>query len=78
MPRLLRWSAFDAELVKERYFIAFAQSWTETVRDEAAKRQALSDAHPLPHDRVNLTLRNVPQWYSAFNCTPPPSVCGVW
>ena len=68
----------DGYTPEQRYFIAFAQSWTESVRDEAAKREALSDPHPLPRDRVNLTLRNVPEWYSAFNCTPPPSVCTVW
>ena len=68
----------DGFTPEQRYFIAFAQSWTESVRDETAKRNALSDPHPLPRDRVNLTLRNVPQWYSAFNCTPPPSVCTVW
>jgi predicted metalloendopeptidase len=68
----------DGFTPEQRYFIAFAQSWTESVRDESAKRNALSDPHPLPRDRVNLTLRNVPGWYSAFNCTPPPSVCTVW
>ncbi len=74
MPR----APVDGFTPEQRYFIAFAQSWTESVRDEAAKRQALSDPHPLARDRVNLTLRNVPQWYSAFNCTPPPAVCTVW
>jgi len=68
----------DGFTPEQRYFIAFAQSWTESVRDETAKRNALSDPHPIPRDRVNLTLRNVPQWYTAFNCTPPPSVCTVW
>ncbi|MBV8370200.1 MAG: M13 family metallopeptidase [Candidatus Eremiobacteraeota bacterium] len=71
-------TTLDGFTPEQRYFIAFAQSWTESVRDETAKRLALSDAHPLPRDRVNLTLRNVPGWYSAFNCTPPPSVCSVW
>jgi putative endopeptidase len=68
----------DGFTPEQRYFIAFAQSWTESVRDESAKRNALSDPHPLPRDRVNLTLRNIPGWYTAFNCTPPPSICAVW
>ncbi|HMC44755.1 MAG TPA: M13 family metallopeptidase, partial [Caballeronia sp.] len=70
--------SIDGYTPEQRYFIAFAQSWTESVRDESAKRNALSDPHPLPRDRVNLTLRNVPGWYTAFNCTPPPSICTVW
>jgi predicted metalloendopeptidase len=73
-PRTL----IDGFTPEQRYFIAFAQSWTESVRDETARRDALSDPHPLPRDRVNLTLQNVPGWYTAFNCTPPPSVCAVW
>jgi putative endopeptidase len=64
---------------EQRYFIAFAQSWTESVRPEAARNQALTDPHPIPRDRVNQTVLNVPAWYTAFNCPPPPKpVCAPW
>jgi predicted metalloendopeptidase len=69
----------DGFTPEQRYFLAYAQSWTEAVRPEAARREALGDPHPLPRDRVNLTLANVPEWYAAFDCPKPPKpVCSVW
>ncbi|GAC1578329.1 MAG: hypothetical protein NVS3B7_11900 [Candidatus Elarobacter sp.] len=69
----------DGFTPEQRYFIAFAQSWTESVRPEAARNQALTDPHPLPRDRVNQTVANVPGWYAAFDCPPPPTpVCAPW
>jgi putative endopeptidase len=69
----------DGFTPEQRYFIAFAQSWAESVRPEAARTQALTDPHPIPRDRVNQTVANVPAWYDAFNCTKPPQpVCTVW
>ena len=69
----------DGFTPEQRYFLAFAQSWTESVRPESAKIQALTDPHPIPRDRVNQTVANVPEWYTAFNCKPPPKpVCDVW
>lgn len=64
---------------EQRYFLAYAQSWSESVRPEAARTEALGDPHPLPRDRVNATLANVPGWYAAFNCAKPPRpICDVW
>jgi predicted metalloendopeptidase len=64
---------------EQRYFLAFAQSWSEAIRPEAARTEALSDPHPLPRDRVNGTVANVPAWYAAFNCPKPPKpVCEIW
>lgn len=64
---------------EQRYFLAYAQSWSESVRPETARTQALSDSHPLPRDRVNVTLANVPAWYAAFGCTLPATpVCKIW
>ncbi|MGB8266941.1 MAG: M13 family metallopeptidase [Candidatus Velthaea sp.] len=69
----------DGFTPEQRYFLAFAQSWTESVRPEAARREALTDPHPLPRDRVNNTVANVPGWYDAFNCPKPPKpLCEVW
>jgi len=71
--------AVDGFTPEQRYFLAFAQSWTESVRPEAAKREALTDPHPIPRDRVNNTVANVPGWYTAFNCPKPPKpICDVW
>ncbi len=69
----------DGFTPEQRYFLAFAQSWTESVRPESARTQALTDPHPIPRDRVDQTVANVPEWYTAFNCKPPPKpVCVVW
>jgi putative endopeptidase len=63
----------------QRYFLAYAQSWAEEIRPEAARTEALGDPHPLPRDRVNLTLANVPAWYAAFDCPPPARpICQIW
>jgi putative endopeptidase len=64
---------------EQQFFLAFAQSWTENVRPESARNEALTDPHPLPRDRVDQTVADIPQWYSAFNCPKPPKpVCVVW
>lgn len=64
---------------EQRYFLAFAQSWSEELRPEAARTEALGDPHPLPRDRVNGTVANVPAWYAAFNCPKPRKpVCEIW
>jgi len=71
--------AVDGFTPEQRYFLAFAQSWTESVRPELAKRLALTNPHPIPRDRVNNTVANVPEWYAAFHCGPPPkAICRVW
>lgn len=72
-------ATIDGFTPEQRYFLAFAQSWSETVRPEAARVQALTDPHPLPRDRVNQTLANVPAWYSAFACPKPrKAICEIW
>jgi putative endopeptidase len=64
---------------EQRYFLAFAQSWSEELRPQAARTEALGDPHPLPRDRVNATVANVPAWYAAFNCPRPAKpVCAIW
>jgi putative endopeptidase len=69
----------DGFTPEQRYFLAYAQSWSEQIRPEAARTEALGDPHPLPRDRVNSTLANVPAWYAAFGCTRPPKpICEIW
>jgi predicted metalloendopeptidase len=72
-------TAVDGFTPEQRYFLAFAQSWTESVRPEAARTEALTDPHPIPRDRVNQTVANIPGWYAAFDCPKPPKpICTVW
>jgi predicted metalloendopeptidase len=69
----------DGYTPEQRFFLAYAQQWTEIVRPEAARNEALTDPHPLPRDRVNVTLTNVPEWYAAFDCPKPARpICRIW
>jgi putative endopeptidase len=50
----------------QRFFLAFAQTWREKLRPEAAKQQIASDPHTPSEFRVIGPLRNVDAWYDAF------------
>ena len=49
-----------------RFFIAYARIWRESITDEALRTSVLSDEHAPGRFRVNGTLFNVPEFYSAF------------
>jgi predicted metalloendopeptidase len=50
----------------QRFYIAFAQSWAEKVREPALRQQVATDVHS-PGQYRALTVRNEDPWYSAFN-----------
>jgi putative endopeptidase len=54
----------------QRFFIAYAQSWQNKVREGALRQQLLSDPHSPAEYRVNGIVRNVDAWYAAFNIQP--------
>ena len=54
----------------QRFFIAFAQVWQEKDREDAERRQILTDPHSPAKYRVNGVVRNVDAWYKAFNVQP--------
>jgi len=58
----------------QRLFIGFAQAFQEKQRDEALRSQIASDPHSPAHFRVNGTVRNVPEFYEAFNVKPGDSL----
>ena len=51
----------------QRFFLAYGQSWRTKVREEATLQRLKSDPHSPPKYRVNGVVRNVDEWYSAFN-----------
>ncbi len=53
----------------QQFFLAFAQSWREKLRDEVLRVALTTDGHAPPHYRA-LTVRNVDAWYSAFGAQP--------
>ncbi len=54
---------------EQQFFIAFAQSWVEKMRENAQRQQALVDVHAAPQFRA-LEVRNLDAWYDAFAVKP--------
>jgi putative endopeptidase len=54
----------------QRFFLAWAQLWRVKVRDEFLLRMLKSDPHSPARYRVNGVVRNMREWYTAFNVQP--------
>ena len=54
----------------QRFFRAFAQSWRGKGRDDYIRQLTTSDPHSYRKFRVNGVVRNVDQWYDAFDVKP--------
>ena len=54
----------------QRFFMSWAQVWRSKNREEAMRRQMLTDPHAPPVYRVNGVVRNFDAWYDAFGVTP--------
>ena len=53
----------------KRFFLAFAQSWREKMRDAATRAQVISNGHSPGRFRAQ-TVRNLDAWYDAFSPKP--------
>ena len=67
----------------QRFFIAYATSWCEQVRPEAARTLIAINPHSVPWQRVNNVVSNMPEFQKAFGCKAgQPMVhatqCRVW
>lgn len=51
----------------QRFFIAYAQLWVESIRPEEILVRVKSDPHSLGRQRVNATLSNLPEFAEAFS-----------
>jgi putative endopeptidase len=68
---------------EQRFFIAYGQVWCQNIRDEEARKRALTDPHSLGRYRVNGVLQNMPEFQKAFGCKAgqpmvSPNSCRVW
>ncbi len=54
----------------QRFFLAWAQVWKSKYRDEAMINQVKVGPHSPPRYRINGPLRNLNEWYKAFNVKP--------
>jgi len=69
----------------QRVFIGYAQGWRGIQRDEAMREQINTDPHSPREYRVNGVVRNVPEWYEAFDVSeedklylPPEERVKIW
>lgn len=57
----------DGFTAEQRVFISYAQSWRSITRDEALRNRINTDPHSPREYRVNGVVRNVPEFYEAFD-----------
>ena len=57
----------DGFTAEQRVFIGYAQSWRSITRDEALRNRINTDPHAPRKYRVNGVVRNVPEFYEAFD-----------
>ena len=55
---------------EQRVFLGYAQVWRMKVREEALRQQIATDPHSPAQYRANGAVRNVPEWYEAFDVQP--------
>jgi putative endopeptidase len=55
---------------EQRVLLGWAQAWRGKLRDDAVRRQVVSDPHSPRQYRVNGVMRNVDAWYDAFEVKP--------
>ena len=51
----------------QRVFIGWGQAWLRKAREEALRIQVSTDPHSPSQFRVNGVVRNIPEFYTAFN-----------
>ena len=62
--------ALDGLTGDQRLFLSYAQIARTKVRDDAAIMAVKTDVHAPGHFRTDGSIRNVADWYAAFNITP--------
>ena len=75
----------DGFTADQRVFIGWAQAWKGKSRDEALRVQVSSDPHSPRDFRVNGVVRNIPEFYEAFDIEkqddlylPPKERVKIW
>lgn len=53
----------------QRVFLGYGQAWMFKGREESTRQRVATDPHSPPEFRVNGVVRNVPEFYEAFNVT---------
>ncbi|MBB6272020.1 putative endopeptidase [Pedobacter cryoconitis] len=58
----------------QRVFIGWGQVWLNKSREQALRKQVGTDPHSPAKFRVNGVVRNIPEFYTAFNVKPGDSL----
>jgi putative endopeptidase len=53
----------------QQFFLSFAQSWTQKIREPALRQRIVTDGHAPDQYRAD-TVRNLDAWYAAFEVKP--------
>ncbi|PLX19235.1 MAG: peptidase M13 [Marinilabiliales bacterium] len=56
----------DGFTKEQRFFLAYARVWANNMRDKEKIRYTKEDEHPIPVNRVNAPLANMPEFHAAF------------
>ncbi len=62
--------AIDGLTGDQRVFLGWAQAWRGKLRDDAIRKQVVSDPHSPRQYRVNGPARNIDDWYMSFDVKP--------
>ena len=69
----------------QRFFLGFGQIWRTIMREEALRNQVMTGPHSPAEYRANGTVRNMDEWYAAFNVgeaaklyLPPDQRVRIW
>lgn len=57
----------DGFTPEQRFYLGYATLWAQNIRDEEIARLTKDDVHSLGKWRVNATLRNIQEFYDAFD-----------
>ncbi len=60
-------SLIDGFTPDQRFYLAYAHVWAGNIRDKEIQRRTKEDVHSLGHFRVIGPLRNIPEFYAAFD-----------
>jgi putative endopeptidase len=68
----------------QRFFLAYAQSWRQKIRDEALRSQITTNEHAPDRERAQ-TVRNIDSWCESYQLKPeqklylkPEERVGIW
>ncbi len=54
----------------QRFFLAWAQVWRALAREDDTRQRLVTDPHAMPEFRTNGVVRNMDEWYTAFDVKP--------